>query len=157
MPKRRRDPYNPYRIRKEEDKYYVQFKDSCHVDQCIEVSEEIFKSFDDFEKKDLSPMNEYDRHTEHSVLTEESLWRRGAMYVPTLEERVEGEIMMQKLHEVLNALPDVQRQRWIKYRAHGLSYTAIAESEGCGRQAVTRSVECAEKKIRDALKDQWIK
>jgi hypothetical protein len=49
-------------------KYYVSFSDANNHHQKIEVTQEVFESFNKFELDDISNINEYDRHIEHSEI-----------------------------------------------------------------------------------------
>lgn len=74
-PKRRKYKDNPYTLNYCEEKniYTITFKDSRGVKHEVEVSRKIYKAFDNFELEDLSEMNEYDRHIEHSEIFENNL------------------------------------------------------------------------------------
>lgn len=65
-PKRRKDKYNPYTLSTESGKYYILFIDVNNHIQKVELSKKLFDSFNKFELEDISQMNEYDRHYEHS-------------------------------------------------------------------------------------------
>lgn len=49
--------------------------------QKVLISKKIFDSFNKFELEDISWMNEYDRHYEHSEIYESTLHERGAINV----------------------------------------------------------------------------
>lgn len=72
-PKRRKDKYNPYTLHTEKGKYYIVFIDVNNHIQKVEVSKKIFDSFNKFELEDISQMNEYDRHLEHSEVDENNI------------------------------------------------------------------------------------
>ena len=83
-PKRRRDKDNPYDIftvgiKTESPRYYIRFKDGVKNEHCQEISKELFDLMDEFERDDLSFLNEWDRHLEHSEQTEVSLEVRAAL------------------------------------------------------------------------------
>ena len=61
-PKRRRYKDNPYTLIYIEEKntYMVSFKDVRGNLQQIEVSEEIYKTFDKFELQDIKELNEFE-------------------------------------------------------------------------------------------------
>lgn len=75
-PRRRKDKYNPYTLHKVKERYYVSFVDVNNNFQKIEVSREVFESFNKFELEDVSQMNEYDRHLEHSKIYEHTLHKK---------------------------------------------------------------------------------
>ena len=69
-PKRRRSKDNPYILNFNErnNTYTVSFKDVYGNIQILDVDEKIYNCLDKFELKDLSEMNEFDRHIEHSYI-----------------------------------------------------------------------------------------
>jgi len=72
--------------------------------------------FDCFELEDLSALNEFDRHIEHSDLTEASPDSRPASQpLKTVEEMVEDGIRNEQLHKAISELPATQRRRFILY------------------------------------------
>ena len=74
-PKRRKFKDNPYTIIEIEisNKYFVTFKDSRDIFNKVEVSKDIYEMFNYYELRDLSQMNEYDNHIEHSEIYENNL------------------------------------------------------------------------------------
>ena len=69
-PKRRKDKYNPYTLSEKEGRYLISFRDGQGVMQELQITRELFEVIDGFELDDLSILNEWDRHIEHSELTE---------------------------------------------------------------------------------------
>ena len=67
-PKRRKDKDNPYTLSQKEDKLFLSFRDGQGVFREIEIDTAVFNAFDRFELDDLSILNEWDRHYEHSEL-----------------------------------------------------------------------------------------
>ena len=66
-PKRRRDKDNPYDIftmgiKTDSPRYYIRFKDGVNNEHCLEIPKELFDLMDEFERDDLSFLNEWDRH-----------------------------------------------------------------------------------------------
>ena len=84
-PKRRKDKYNPYTLYTKAGRYYISFVDVNNNFQEIAVSQKVFESFNKFELEDISWMNEYDRHYEHSEIYESTLHERGAINVECME------------------------------------------------------------------------
>mgnify|MGYP000733116298 CR=1 FL=1 len=62
------------------------------------ISKKIFDSFNKFELEDISWMNEYDRHYEHSEIYESTLHERGAINVECMEEYLDNTQDMENLH-----------------------------------------------------------
>ena len=114
-PKRRKDKYNPYTLHKENERYYISFVDVNNILQKIEVSQEVFESFNKFELEDISQMNEYDRHLEHSESNENTLYQKSVSSEQPLEEYFDKAQAGENLHMAINKLPDVQKRRLKKY------------------------------------------
>ena len=147
---------NPYTIRVETidgiPHYYVSFKDGQAVQRETEVSHPVYLEFQRFERLDENMRRSDTRHLERSELTDETLYVR-AFYPPKgVEETVIDGIQDKCLREAIAEMSEVQRRRFILYREFGLTYGQIAQMEGCERQPVTRSIERAEEKIREAIK-----
>ena len=154
-PKRRKDKQNPYTvfsrgINSKNPHYYISFENRMGADICIEVTKELFELFDQFERDDLSMMNEYDRHYEHSVLSEVSLWRRAVKCVESPEDKVEREIL---IHNALEILTQTQRRRLRMHYFYGLRCDEIATIEGSSIQSVSKSIKVAEKKMKKFLSE----
>lgn len=150
-PKRRKDKYNPYTLSIENQKYYVTFTDINGNIQKVEVSKKIFESFNKFELEDISQMNEYDRHLEHSEVDENTLYQKSVSSEQLLEEYFDKAQDAENLHMAINKLPDVQKRRLKKYYFEEKTFEEIALEEGCTYQCVQRSVYRAVTKIKNIL------
>lgn len=148
-PKRRKYRDNPYTLNYIEEKniYIVSFKDVRGKTQKIEVSEEIYKTFDRFELDDIKELNEYDRHIEHSEVFENNLTEK-AMDKPILvDEMVENQIINEELKKAIQELPEIQRNRLKKYYFEDMTFEEIAREEKCSKVAVKYSIDIAIQKI----------
>ena len=110
-PKRRKDRDNPYEIfttgiNTACPHFYLSFKDSNGIEQCIEIDKALFDAFDGFELDDLSFMNEVDRHYEQSDQTEQSLNRRAIQPQESIEETVFQRVEDETLHQAIAQLPE---------------------------------------------------
>lgn len=123
-PKRRKDKYNPYTLSTESGKYYILFIDVNNHIQKVELSKKLFDSFNKFELKDISQMNEYDRHYEHSEVYEKTLNKKNVAVSQSLEEHFEEK-----------------------------TFDEIALEEGCTYQSIQRSVYRAVAKIKSILEN----
>ncbi len=150
-PKRRKDKYNPYTLHKENERYYVSFIDSNNKFQKIEISQEVFESFNKFELEDVSQMNEYDRHLEHSEVDENTLYQKSVSSEQPLEEYFDKAQDAENLHMAISKLPDVQKRRLKKYYFEDKTFEEISHEEGCTYQCVQRSVYRAVAKIKNIL------
>ncbi len=152
-PKRRKNKYNPYTLHTENGKYYISFTDINDKSQTVQVSKNLFEQFDKFELEDISEMNEYDRHLEHFILSEEMLNKRNNSMIRTLEENFDFYQDVKNLHMAINELPEVQKRRLKKYYFDEKSFKEIALEERCSYQCVQRSVYRATVKIKNILKN----
>jgi len=153
-PKRRKAADNPYTIFfcKETGKYFLSFKDGLGEHHRFEIDKSLYDVFDGFELDDLSILNEFDNHTEHSELTEASLNKQAFHKLESVEEIVCERLRNEQLHNAISELPDTQRRRLTLYYFGELTYEQIAEMEGCTKRAVKFSIDNAKEKIRQKLK-----
>ena len=155
-PKRRKAEDNPYTLSESVDTsltshYYISFTDGQGKKSRLEISQELFSTFDRFELEDLSFLNEVDKHYEHSELTEATLNARALHKPDTVEEMVFHRTQNEVLREAIAHLPQTQRTRLILYYFGGMTYKQIAEMEGCQYQAIQKSIYDAIRKIKNFL------
>lgn len=151
-PKRRKDKYNPYTLTEKEDKHFLSFQDGQGVLQEFQITRELFEALNRFELDDLSILNEWDRHYEHSEPTEASLYDRAAMLPESVEETVFRNLRYEALYKAMEQLPETQRRRLVLYYFAGFTYAQIADKEGCKYQTVQESIYAALKKLKKLLK-----
>ena len=107
-PKRRKHRDNPYTlIYTINERYIVSFKDGKNVLQEVEVSQEIYEAFNYFELRDLSELNEYDNHIEHSEIFEETLNKRSTVKQESIDDSVIRKLTYEELMEAIKTLPEV--------------------------------------------------
>ena len=155
-PARRKDKDNPYEIfsvgiETDNPHFYVSFKDGQGVQICMEISKAVFDLLDRFELDDLSFLNEWDRHIEHSELTEAALHTRVIADIESVEITAYRSMRNEQLRRAIAALPEVQRRRLVMYYFDSLTYEEIAEKEGCTHPAVIKSVKAAISKLKKYL------
>lgn len=156
-PARRKDKDNPYEIfsvgiNTDNPHFYVSFKDGQGVQICMEIDRALFELLDRFELDDLSFLNEWDRHIEHSELTEASLNARAVHRRETVEEAVFKQIENEMLHRAIATLPEVQRRRLLLYYFGNLTYQDIADLEGCSKVAVKYTIDKAIAALQKIIK-----
>ena len=154
-PKRRRSNDNPYILNFNErnNSYTVSFKDVYGNIQILDVDEKIYNCLDKFELKDLSEMNEFDRHIEHSYIYENKINDRAFFKTESVEDIVENKIISDKLKEAIDELSVIQRKRIKMYYFEGLSQKEIAEVEGVSVRAVQYTLNEAISELRKILKN----
>lgn len=153
-PKRRKHRDNPYTLNYIESKniYTVSFKDVKGKLQEVEINKEIYIAFDRFELDDLSEMNEYDNHIEHSEIFENNLESRAKDKPILLEDMIIQKITFEKLKEAINLLPEVQRRRIKKYYFEDKNEKEIANEEKISQKNVSKSLAVAKKNLKKILK-----
>lgn len=153
-PKRRKSKDNPYTLNycEERNVYTVSFKDGKGILQNIEVSEEIYKTFDRFELDDLSQMNEYDNHIEHSEIYENNLNSRAMDKPMSLEDEVINKCTFEELRSAIEKLPEVQKRRIKKYYFQEKTEQEIADEENATQQSVHIILERAIENLKKILK-----
>ena len=96
-------------------------------------------------------MNKFDRHIEHSILTENNLNKRKVNKEITVENYVINNIKHQLLHKAILQLPKLQKKRVFLYYFEELTQKEIAEKEGCSVRAVQYSLNIALKNLKNFL------
>lgn len=154
-PKRRKAKDNPYTIFfcRETGKYFLSFKDSQGEHHHFEIDKSLYDVFDGFELEDLSVLNEFDNHTEHSELTEGSLNNRAFHKPESVEDAVIHKLQDELLRKAIAELPEMYRRRLRLYYFGRLTYEQIAELEGCTKMPVKRSIDRAIDEVRKKLSD----
>jgi len=151
------DNTNPYTLRTEIVEgimhYFVSFKDGQAVLRETEVSRPVYLEFLRFVKRERNIRRWDERHIEQSELSDETLYKRALHPPKSVEETVFDSQRDERLRQAVAELPEIQRRRFVLYHEFGLTYEQIAEIEGCKRQPVTRSIQRAEEKIREAIKN----
>ena len=152
-PSRRKDKDNPYEIFSvgidtDHPHFYVSFKDGQDVPICMEIDKAVFDLLDRFELDALSSLNEWDRHIEHSELTEAALHARAIADIESVEITAYKSMRNEQLRRAIAALPETQHRRLVMYYFDGLTYEEIADKEGCTHPAVIKSVKAAISKLK---------
>ena len=151
-PKRRRYKDNPYFLNVDDNNIkYVSFKDSRNMLRKVKIEDNIFDVFNQFELNDLSEMNEFDNHIEHSEIFDNNLYGRARAKPISVEEQAINNILIEKILDELSHLSDIQRRRFIKYYIYDFTLEEIAKSENCTKMAVKFSIDRVLEKIKKKL------
>ena len=153
-PKRRKYRDNPYTLSFIEEKniYIVSFKDVKGTTHRVEINKDVYKAFDEFELEDLTEMNEYDRHIEHSEVFENSLEKRAINKPISLEDDFVNKSTFNELKEAINKLPEIQKRRIKKYYFDEKTQQQIADEEKVDIRAVQYTLNIALKNLKKILK-----
>ena len=154
-PKRRKYKDNPYTLNycEERDIYIISFKDSRGIIQNVEVTETIYKTFDRFELDDLSEMNEFDNHIEHSEIFENNLNDRAKDKPISLKDEIIRKSTFDELKKAIDMLPEVQKRRIKLYYFDDMSTKDIATLEKCTQHSVRVSIRRAIEELKNILKN----
>lgn len=152
-PRRRKHKDNPYTIIKDENSYFVIFKDVLGNIQKISITEELYSVFNEFELRDLSQMNEYDRHTERTEIYENTLEKRAKDKKTSIEDEFIQKAVFEELKIAIEKLNEPYKKRIKMYYFEDKNEKEIAKIEGISQQAVSKSLYIAIKKLKDFLKN----
>lgn len=164
-PKRNRDRYNPYYLSSDKkNNVYIVTISSGDMNKDIEVNitREVFELMDDLERNEARLIQQDKRHLTPSLyaigndeddLTQEEkmevvFYKKGNKKTKSLEEKVIEKIENEKLSNALSSLSDLHRRRILLYFKHNLSFSQIAEIEGCSKMAVKYSIDKALEELR---------
>ena len=153
-PKRRKHKDNPYTLEfiEEKNSYRVSFKDVKGKYRRVEVNKEIYQAFDRFELDDLSELNEFDNHIEHSEVYENNLNERSMDKPLGVDEIVETMLINEELKKAINQLSEVQKRRIKMYYFEDMTLEDIARVEKTSHQAISKSIIKALAELRKILK-----
>lgn len=135
-----------------EKQYYVSFLDGQGKWQETEVSVEVFEEMQHLMRKERNYIRSDERHLEYLELSEGIQHKRSVNTEINLEEQILAKLRMEELRAAIEALPSVQRRRFLLRYEMDMTYEQIARIEGCTSRAVQHSVEAARKKIQKKLK-----
>jgi len=152
-PKRRKHKDNPYTLENlGNGKYVVTFKDGTNKLKVIEISEKIFQTMNSFELDDISELNEFDRHIEHSEIFENNLNERAMDKPISLEDEVIRKTSFEELKKAIDTLPVIQKRRIKKYYFDDKTQQEIADEENVDIRAIQYTLNIALKKLKEILK-----
>ncbi|MGN1268347.1 MAG: RNA polymerase sigma factor [Candidatus Aphodocola sp.] len=153
-PKRRKKKDNPYRLSyiNEEDKYVVLFKDGKGILQSVSVNKNVFNEMDKFELDDLSELNEFDNHIEHSEVYDNNIYTRSINKPESLEDYIIRKSTYEDLNNAISKLPITQQRRIKMYYFYGYTQKKIAKIEGTSIRAVQYSLNIAIINLKKNLK-----
>ena len=154
-PKRRKHKDNPYTLAYTiNERYVVVFKDGKNVSHEVEVTEEVYNAFNDFELRDLSELNEYDNHIEHSIIYEETLHRRTIIQQESIDDYIIKKATYEELINAIKTLPEIQQRRIKKYYFDEKNELQIAREENVSQKNVSKSLAVARENLGKILKNK---
>ena len=128
--------------------YVLCFKDGQGLLHEVEVPRAVYLEFLRFAREEHNQSRWNRRYIEQSDLTDQSLYDRARHKPKSVDDTVLDRLRDEQLAEAIAKLPETQKRRFTLYHEFELTYTQIAEAEGCSKVAVKYSVDRAEEKIR---------
>ena len=114
-----------------------------------------YRVFDESELKDLSEMNEFDRHTEHSEVYENNLNKRAKEEFYNLEDDFIMKASFEELKAAIEQLPEIQKQRIRKYYFDDKNMYQIAEEERVSVKNVSKTLDTARANLKKILRNLY--
>ncbi len=114
----------------------------------VEVSQEIYQVFVDYEREVERQRKADSRHRDARS------WDTCLIFevsTETLEQTYERIRTLREIQEALNEFTPKQRRRFLLHFAYGYTYLEIAKMEGSNKSTVMRSAKVALKKIQKKL------
>lgn len=133
---------------KDEDKYYISFIDSAEQNCRIEIDKEIFNAYMNSNKAYVKIKNETSRHYEHSVLTEEDMYKRAFNPVESVEETIINNIEKDKVNKALQTLTEAQYRRIDLHIINEITIRDVARLEKVQKRQIEKSLQLGLKKIK---------
>ena len=132
--------------------YFIGFKDGQGVFHELNVPYDFFMAFRRLELDNRKLENWDYRHREFNEVYEETLNRRALRLPKNVDELIIEEEQTELLYKAINALPEIQKRRFLLYHEHDCNFYEIGEMEYCTPQAVRRSVILARERIKTQMK-----
>lgn len=145
-PKRRRYKDNPYKLKIVNKIYFIELNG---ID--IEVSKEVYDTFNESELHDIKEMNEYDRHIYH--YQEDGYLENLSNEDKLLEEIVEDNIEYDNIRKAINQLSFFEKKRIIDYFFYNKSTVQIANEEGVSQSTISKRINKSLIKLKKILKN----
>ena len=98
-------------------------------------------------------MNKFDRHIEHSDLTEASIYNRKLDKEKCIEDDILENIEKERLYNAVLLLPKPQKRRIYLHYFCELTYREIAKTEKCSIRAIQYSLRNALKNLKNFLNE----
>lgn len=92
------------------------------------------------------------RHREFNEVWEETLNRRALRLPKSVDELIIEEEQAELLYKAINALPEIQKRRFLLYHEYDYNFYQMGKMEHCRPQAVRSSVVLAREKIKAQMK-----
>ena len=132
--------------------YHISFRDGQGKIQKLCVPYDFYMAFRRLELDERKIENWDYRYREFSEVRDETLNRRALRLPKNVDELIIEEEQAELLYKAINALPEIQKRRFLLYHEYDYTYCEIGEMEHCRPQAVRCSVILAREKIKAQMK-----
>lgn len=133
--------------------YFIDFKDGQGVFHELNVSYDFFMAFRRLELDNRKLENWDYRHREFNEIWDETLNKRALKLPKSVDELIIEEEQAELLYKAINALPDIQKRRFLLYHEYDYTFYEIGKMEHCRPQAARCSVILAREKIKTQMKN----
>lgn len=121
----------------------------------VEISKPIYDELEYWKRIERNLQRADERHIDKFQSCDLEKSDNQNLQQKSVDEIVEGLMLMQKLYQIVAQLPQTQRRRFLYYFEIGLNYEEIAKKEGCTARAVQYSVQIAKKKLKKILESDF--
>lgn len=133
--------------------YFIDFKDGQGVFHELNVPYDFFMAFRRLELDNRKLENWDYRHREFNEVWDETLNRRALRLPKNVDELIIEKEQAKLLYKVINALPEIQKRRFLLYHEYDCNFYEIGKMEHCTPQAARRSVILAREKIKAQMRE----
>lgn len=134
------------------NKYFIYFKDSVNNECRLEIKKEIFDTYMKSKKEYKKIQNQYDRHEEHSVQTDISLYKKSSASKTSLEDMVIDKINNNALRKIVKDVPEPHNRRLEMYFFEDMTIKEIASKENKNERTIRYSISKGINEIAKKIK-----
>lgn len=134
------------------NKYFIYFKDSVNNECRLEIKKEIFDTYMKSKKEYKKIQNQYDRHEEHSVQTDISLYKKSSASKTSLEDMVIDKINNSALRKIVKDVPEPHNRRLEMYFFEDMTIKEIASKENKNERTIRYSISKGINEIAKKIK-----
>lgn len=134
------------------NQYFIYFKDSVNNECRLEIKKEIFDTYMKSKKEYKKIQNQYDRHEEHSVQTDISLYKKSSASKTSLEDMVIDKINNSALRKIVKDVPEPHNRRLEMYFFEDMTIKEIASKENKNERTIRYSISKGINEIAKKIK-----
>ena len=133
--------------------YFVSFVDVHGDTVIVEVSRDVYRSIQEADRIEARIGRSERRHRDCGELSDHDVYIRAFHESDTTENAFIESMDSEAVVSAIEALPAIQRRRFLLFHVKGLTLKEIAGIEGATAVSIHLSIKCAEKNLQGMLKD----